>query len=266
MFDLDLSGNLYDKLKATGHQRIVSGYSGAEVYHFPGTRAYLKIAKLGGFSDLGREINVLKWLEGKLNVPKVMDYESDKVNEYLLTSEICGVPAHRCLSSGDLSVDSATQLFRTLAQALGTMHDIDIRKCPFDQRLDARFARAWKNIQNHLLSETDAEFALEHDGKSPQEVYFELMGRRPSEEGLVFIHGDPSMPNILVQDDEVMGFIDLDGGGIADRYTDIAIFFRSFRRNFDFDIELEQIFCEAYGLKLLDHDKLEFYTTLDDLF
>ncbi len=58
----------------------------------------------------------------------------------------------------------------------------------------------------------------------------------------------------------------MDCAGVADRYADIAIFFGSFRRNFHVAIELEQIFCEAYGLVGLDRRKLEFYTTLDDLF
>ena len=66
-----------------------------------------------------------------------------------------------------------------------------MEECPFDTRLDWRFARAKRNAELHLLSETDEEFGAEHDGKSPLEILSELVRRRPATEDLVFTHGDP---------------------------------------------------------------------------
>ena len=44
------------------------------------------------------------------------------------------------------------------------------------------------------------------------------------------------------------------------------IFFRSFRFNSRVAINVEGVFCEAYGLDHLDNSKLDYYGLLDDLF
>jgi aminoglycoside 3'-phosphotransferase-2 len=253
-------------LETHRHELITLGMSGAAVYYFPDLSAYLKSSKLGGFSELHHEKEVLAWLAGKLPAPKLLGYEKTSEAEYLLTSAIAGIPASDILSAETSTVESELRFAAEAARMLRRMHDLPIDGCELDQSLDIKFARARKNIERKLLSESDAEFAIEHDGKSPIDVYKELFEARPADRDLVFTHGDPCMPNIIIDGDEIAGFIDLDGGGVADRYTDIAIFFRSFRRNCHVEVNVEETFCDAYGLDGLDRDKLEFYTYLDDLF
>lgn len=240
--------------------------SGAAVYHLPEMSAFLKVSKVGGFSDLGREREVLMWLEGKAPVPSVLGYQATDEHEYLLSSEILGTAASELLSADRSTAESELTLLREAAITLRQLHEIPIDSCSLDQRLDIKFERARKNIEQNLLSETEEEFAREHDGKRPAEILRELSAARPAQYDLVFTHGDPCMPNIIVDADRIAGFIDLDGAGVADRYTDIAIFFRSFVRNCRVQVNFPDMFCEAYGIDRLDADKMRFYSLLDDLF
>ena len=266
MFDGNQVGCLQTLLQTERCEPILRGMSGAEVYHLPNIDAYLKIGARGAFCDLSRERQALDWLAGEALVPNVLAFETHDDKEYLLTSAIVGSTASDLLSADDISVRTAETFLTKAGVALRSLHDIDITHCALEERLDAKFARAWKNIQKSFLSEARSEFLLEHDGKTPEEVYCELNERRPSVEDLVFIHGDPCMPNIIVRDGEIAGTVDLDGAGVADRYTDIAIFFRSFERNCRVDLDHQGIFWKSYGLTEVDRDKLDFYTKLDDLF
>lgn len=68
----------------------INGYSKTKLYKLvkKSVTYYLKISK----NDLSKEMNILKELEGKLLVPKVMAYKLEKDKHYLVTKEISGTP------------------------------------------------------------------------------------------------------------------------------------------------------------------------------
>jgi len=245
--------------------RTTTGFTGVEVYFIPELSAYLKIGPVDKVSDLKREADVLRWLEGRTEVPRTINYASDSKHEALLISAIEGEPLSEILST-TRQVATAESLIERAAEALATLHSIPIGDCPLDTRLDWRFARAKRNAELHLLSESDEEFAAEHGGKFPLDVHSELVKRRPIVEDMVFTHGDPCMPNIIFHDGRYTGFIDLDGAGVADRYVDIAIFLGSARRNTDLAFDIEAAFRRGYNIEKLDVAKLEFYTLMDHLY
>ena len=72
------------------------------------------------------------------------------------------------------------------------------------------------------------------------------------------------MPNILLQNSEISGFIDLSRAGVADRYNDLAIASRSVRYNLGPDFE--DLFFEYYDLDQVDEDKIAYYRMMDELF
>jgi aminoglycoside phosphotransferase len=257
---------LANLLSEHSYERITLGMSGAEVYRLPALSAYLKIGVVGGFSELGNERHALEWLAGKFPVPSVLGFDEIGGIQYLLTSALNGVPASDLLSAETSTIETQLSIAANAAQQLRKLHELPIDHRAPDQRLAVKFARASKNVKNKLLSETDDAFAAGHEGKSPGEVLRELLTSRPDEREVVFTHGDPCMPNIIVEDGEIVGFIDLDGAGVADRYVDIAIFFRSFHRNCRIHVELVNTFCEAYGIDGLDQEKFDYYARLDDLF
>ena len=80
------------------------------------------------------------------------------------------------------------------------------------------------------------------------------------------------MPNIFIQDGKLRSLIDLGRAGIADKYQDIALCYRSLSHNFsgkyaevsypDFDA---MALFEALGIEP-DMKKLKYYILLDELF
>lgn len=266
MCEFGNTGDLRELISTHPHVSRTQGFSDVEVYHIPELSVYLKVGETGKVSNLARERDVLRWLDGKFPVPRVIGYECYGPNEALLISEISGVPGSDQISAPPATEETIIAFARSAAAALRRLHELPVGNCPFDMRLDARFERSRKSIELELLSETNTEFAAEHGGMTPSDVYNDMVARRPDSEDLVFTHGDPCMPNIIVQNGGMAGVIDLDGAGVADRYVDIAIFFRSFHRNSRIPIDLENVFLEGYGIDSLDPWKMEYYKTLDDLF
>lgn len=68
-----------------------------------------------------------------------------------------------------------------------------------------------------------------------EEVLAGLLAVRPAEEDLVFTHGDPSLPNVILEASEltgfVTGFVDVGRAGVGDRYRDLALAARSLAYN-----------------------------------
>ena len=91
-----------------------------------------------------------------------------------------------------------------------------------------------------------------------------LQNTRPCEDDLMFSHGDYCLPNILLRDNQVNGFIDFGRAGISDRYNDLAIASRSIRYNLGEDYET--LFFEYYGLDYVNQAKTEYYRLMDELF
>lgn len=258
--------DLISLLERHAAEKITLGMSGSDVYFLPDLNAYLKIAPRNTFTDLQNEKNALEWLAGKAAVPELLGYQETLVADYMLTSAVMGTPLSDLLADETSSPGSELALAAEAATRLRLLHEIPIDQCPLDQRLDIKFARAHKNIRFKLLSQTDDQFAAEHAGMKPIDVYRKLLESQPEDHDLVFTHGDACMPNLIMRDGRCAGFVDLDGAGVADRYTDIAVFFRSFEYNCKVRVDVRQTFIEAYGIDQLDIRKMKFFALLDDLF
>jgi kanamycin kinase/aminoglycoside 3'-phosphotransferase-2 len=88
-----------------------------------------------------------------------------------------------------------------------------------------------------------------------------LQADQPKGEGLVFTHGDPCLPNILVEGDRLSGFIDLGSAGVGDRYRDLALVRWSLGYNFGHGYDV--LFFNAYGLPEPDEAKLAFHQAVE---
>ena len=88
----------------------------------------------------------------------------------------------------------------------------------------------------------------------------------------VLSHGDFCLPNVFFQNNEFSGLIDLGETGVADKYQDIALCYRSLKHNFggvyggkvykDFNPDLLFEKLEITP----DWEKIRYYTLLDELF
>ena len=218
---------------------------------------YLKVANLADTINLYLESEKLLWLKNKLPVPEVIHYSNNKKQEFLLLSEIQGKPSH--------FFDSENQKKRItllLAQGLIFIHSIDIAHCPFDNSLLIQIANAKEKTINGLVNEQ--EFDPIREGRTAKSLYQELLATKPHQEDLVFTHGDYCLPNIIIDDNDINGFIDLGLAGISDRYQDIAICIRSI--GYNFGKKWVPFFLKEYGLNVVDQEKIAFYQLMDEFF
>ena len=249
-------------LETVEYVEIPREYSGIRVFYLPDLSAYLKIGEIAKNSQLDNERKALSWLSGKLAAPQLLDFDTDGDVEYILISEIVGKQYSELET--DREIGGSEVLIEEIAGQIRKMHDLSIANCPLDQRLAKKMDKALANIHAGFVDESD--FDTENIGKSADEVYAELAQLHPADEDLVFTHGDLCLPNIIIQDGRLSGFIDLDRAGVADRYQDIALFLRSFDLNFEGTSDLVESFQRGYGIDAIDRTKMHFYRTLDELF
>lgn len=218
---------------------------------------YLKIHPRSPHFSFLHEVSILHWLAEQLPVPRVQGYITDTEYEYLLLTE---VPGDNCVDA--MARLDNDQLVDLLALGLRQIHQINIARCPFDECIDAKLERARYRVQHALVDEND--FDDERLGMTAREVYAALEECRPTEQDLVFTHGDYCLPNILLQGERISGFIDLDRAGVSDRYNDLAIASRSIAYNLG--TAYEQQFFLSYGIENVDDEKIQYYRMMDELF
>lgn len=129
------------------------------------------------------------------------------------------------------------------------------------------------NVENGLVDMEDAEpdtFA-EEGFKDPKRLLEWLNSNKPKED-LVFSHWDFCLPNIYLSNGDVSGYLDLGGSGIAEKWLDIALCYRSLLHNFngkytgkEYQGFSADMLFKALGMKP-DWTKIQYYILLDELF
>lgn len=249
-------------------QQAVSGYSwrqdnvglsSARIFRLEAkdkNSLYLKIDSRRSQHSLRQEKLKLDWLKNRVPVAEVLLFAQDETDEFLLLSEISGVDA-----SDDSLKNFIPRAIEQLASGLKMIHSLPIENCPFTARLDDKIEMARANMINGLVDEED--FDEERLGRTAEDLFEELLAAKPTDEDLVFTHGDYCLPNVILDDENLSGFVDWGSAGVADRYQDIALLARSVWHNFGEDW-IESVF-EIYGIKP-DWKKIRFYQLLDEFF
>ena len=241
-------------------EQVTIGESGAFTYKLTNEgleNKYLKIMPRKLKESLKREADLMQWLQGKLPVPKVLFFAEDTEYEYLLMTEVNGIYACDPSFNKDMP-----KLVRLLAEGLRMIHSIDIKDCPFDRTLNIKLKEAEYRTVNGLVDEYD--FDAIRKGMKAADLLQQLYDLRPACEDPVFTHGDYCLPNILISDGKISGFIDWGRGGIADRYQDLALVARSLEHNFD--VKWVPLLFQEYGIDDIDYSKVEYYKLLDEFF
>ena len=239
------------------------GMSGAEVWMCGDL--VLKIESPDRESE--NNLAMLRWLSGKVPVPEVVAETVWEGKRYLLMTRLPGEMAcdGRWLSVPDL-------LVKGLAQGLKMLWSVDISHCPADQRIARKLENARYQVEHQLydLDNVDPETFGPRGFASPEALLLWLEEHRP-EEDLVLSHGDYCLPNVFFLGNDVSGFLDLGRSGVADRYADIALCWRSLRDNLngsygfrDPDFDPDCLFAEL-GIQP-DWEKIRYYLLVDELF
>ena len=235
------------------------GYSGTKVFKLKSQQEtiYLKINQPHSDFNLEKEKIILEWLTGKLPVPTVKYFGVDNNIEYLLLSEIQGRNSHIVNSD-----DEKRTNIEILAKALRIIHDIDIKDCPLDNHPNKLLKIA--KLRMNEWSIDPKQFDERWQNKTPQQLYQEILEIKPNNYDLVFSHGDYCLPNIMIHNGQLSGFIDWPYGGINDRYYDFAAVAWSI--GYNFGEEWVQLFFDNYGIKKIDWERIKFYQMLNEFF
>ena len=240
-----------------------TGMSGDRVLMFPD--AVLKIG--GNPTKNAATAQITRWLEGRLPTPRVLAYQQDNSHDYLLMSRVPGVMA---CDPGYLSRPDA--LLPLLAEALDMLYRVDIASCPREIKLEAELREAARRLEAGEVDTVRTEKGTFGPGgfESPERLLHWLNDNQPPLESC-FSHGDCCLPNIFLEGSRVAGFIDLGDAGVADRWRDLALCYRSLKHNADgtygkvySGIKPEKLF-DYLGITP-DWDKLRYYILLDEFF
>ena len=210
-------------------------------------------------------VEIMRWLGGKLPVPEVIEYEIQDDMSYLLMSRIKGT-----MSCDKHYLEHPDTLFSVLAKGLEMLWSVDISDCPRVRDPGTELSEARERVEKGLVDMDNWEPGTKEQFRDPSGLLDWLENNKPAYEP-VLSHGDFCLPNILIENNDISGFIDLGDCGIGDRWRDLSLCWRSLRHNSDGTfgniypgIKPDMLF-EKLGIEP-NHEKLRYYILLDELF
>lgn len=179
--------------------------------------------------------------------PEVLEYHcADR--DWLLTR---AVPGEDCLAP--MYISDPKRLCETMAQALRHLHSQPTQDCPVPDHTARYLARAEENCHN---GHYDASLFPDNWGYASAEearAVLEANGKYLITDTL--LHGDFCLPNIMLKDWKLSGFIDLGGGGVGDKHIDL--FWGAWTLNFNLkDARWSSCFLDAYGREDVEEELL----------
>lgn len=209
---------------------------------------------------------MLRWLQDKLPVPKVIDEAYVDNTRYLLMSRLSGT--HLCT---DDILDDQERLAELVAEGLRLMWSIDVSDCPTDRTLNRKLQEIEDGLRTGSIVLERRSFEADDmcAFTSPAQLFDWLVKNKPEEE-TVFSHGDYCLPNIFCKQNQLSGLIDLGYAGIADKWVDIEQVVWSMWANTTGQFGGK---CRAFDKKKLfaalqmqpDEDRMRYYSLLNEL-
>ncbi|MBQ4409708.1 MAG: aminoglycoside 3'-phosphotransferase [Firmicutes bacterium] len=179
---------------------------------------------------------------------EVLYYGAFEGFDYLLTRR---VPGEDCTDPRYLA--HPKRLCDTTAALLRALHETDAKDCPVPDRVQTYTDSVKRGFDGHAY-ESDLFRGLWEFGSFEE-------AKRTAEEGMprlkkdVLLHGDYCLPNIILDDWKLSGYIDLGSGGIGDRHIDVA--WGIWTLNFNLGTtEYMDRFLDAYGRDVIDPEML----------
>lgn len=191
--------------------------------------------------SLRGEYERLLWCQGRLPVPEVVDFEQSADGDRLVTTAIDGCAAH---DRGALP--NKTEVAGVLAAAWRTVHEVEADECPFDSTPTSLLHEVCDRlVGNEDMPIWDGE---RRSQRSASDVYEELVDSIPPDEAPILVHGDASVPNVIVRDGQLAGIVDVGLLGRGDRWWDLSACLGSMSRE-DNDLGSERdTFMSSYGV------------------
>lgn len=217
--------------------------------------------------ESGNHAAMLRWLQNRLPAPRLLETVTEGGWQWMLMTRLPGE-----MACADRWREDPHRIVRVLAEALKQLWETDCSGCPVDQSPDAKLRRARKIVEAGAvdLNLADPETFSEEGFPSPAALLKWLEDHKPPFDP-VLTHGDFCLPNVFLEDWTVTGMLDLGRSGLGDRWTDIAICWRTLRDNFGGHygdgvpgFHPDELF-DALGMEK-DESRLRYYLLMDELF
>ncbi len=194
--------------------------------------------KKSGLGTLEKEAKLTAFFHEKGLSAQVLSYLQTE-SDWLLTRAI---PGEDCIHRQYL--DDPKRLCDTTAELLRMLHETDVNHCPVPNRTADYIATV---KENHALGKWDESLFPDnwgyHSAEEAWAVVQEFSGALKAD---TLLHGDYCLPNIMLNDWNFSGFIDLGAGGVGDRHIDLFWGSWSLFFNLKTDAYRER-FLDVYG-------------------
>lgn len=227
----------------------------------------LKVQKTS--NETKNEFEIMRKLNNKLPIPKIIEYVEQDGLSYTLMSRIKGE-----MLSEDKYTNDPDKLINLLCEAFKLLWSIDTKEFYIDNasNIHERLKVARYNVENNLVDVNNVmPETFGSKGFSSPKALLEWLENNIPKQDLAFTHGDFCFENIFVKNSHINGFIDLGKAGVADRWQDLAICIRELDEIFlnindsSYKKYLSDMLLEKLGIEKND-TKLKYYMLLDELF
>jgi kanamycin kinase len=205
---------------------------------------FLKSAPKG---KLEREAKMTRYFHSKGLSAEVLSYISDAC-DWLLTKKVQG---DDCTTAKYL--EQPKRLCDTFAEKLAMLHAEDFSDCPVKNHTEHYLALAKRNKYADTFDKS--RFPDSFGYASAEEAWMVVEKHGHLLQSDTLLHGDYCLPNIILDNWRLSGFIDLDNGGVGDRHIDVFWGIWSLWYNLKTDRYRER-FIDAYGRNHVDEDML----------
>ncbi len=203
------------------------------------------IEKDGGYflkkSDKGtleKEASMTEYFAEKGLSAKVISYISEE-SDWMLTERVEG---EDCTFSKYL--EKPERLCDTLAQTLRMLHSLETDGCPIKNRTADYLAGAEKNYREGLFD--PSYFMPDLRPQNADEAWKIVSEKKHLLKADTLLHGDYCLPNVLLDDWRLSGFIDLGAAGVGDKHVDL--YWGAWTLNFNLKTDkYRKRFFDVYG-------------------
>lgn len=219
--------------------------AGARVYWIDQDQGvFLKTAPKGALQS---EAEMTRYFHQKGLAAAVLDYVSED-KDWLLTERVMGEP---CTDSGYLK--HPERLCDSVAQQLRMLHDMKPDDCPVEIDMDKYAQNAVRRASG--FKDASAVFPDSWGHACAEDVRRDIERCACVLKADVLIHGDYCLPNIILKNWQLGGFIDLGDAGIGDRHIDLYWGIWSLAYNLKTNRYRDR-FLDAYGRAAVDPERL----------
>ncbi|MDR0273674.1 MAG: aminoglycoside 3'-phosphotransferase [Clostridiales bacterium] len=212
---------------------------------------FLKSAPKG---KLEQEAVMTRYFHIKGLSANVLEYVSEQ-QDWLLTEKIYGDDGVAAKH-----LEQPKRLCDLFAERLIMLHELDFSDCPVQNHTTRYLENAEHNMRTENYNKSNFPDSFGYKNAEEAWAVVETHGNLLQNNAL--LHGDYCLPNIILNDWNLSGFIDVGHAGAGDRHVDIfsgiwTLFFNLQTHNF------RRRFLDAYGRTKVDEDILRIVAAIE---